>query len=110
MRNDLSPRQQELFNMLLKGIPPREIALNLNIAYNTLLYHQKKLYCKLDVHNIQELMAKYYHEIKDEPSAVETEESGTITIKKSVLFGTFGVLIGILIVMIVFLSLLSFHM
>jgi len=104
MRNDLSPRQQELFNMLLKGIPPREIALNLNIAYNTLLYHQKKLYCKLDVHNIQELMARYSHEITDEPSAVATAGSGTITIRKSVLFGTFGVLIGLLIVMIVFLS------
>ena len=109
MRNDLSPRQQELFNMLLKGIPPREIALNLNIAYNTLLYHQKKLYCKLEVHNIQELMAKYSQEVKYEPASVTTEESGTITIRKSVLFGTFGVLIGLLIVIIVFLSLMSFH-
>jgi len=109
MRNDLSPRQKELFNMLLKGIPPREIALNLNIAYNTLLYHQKKLYGKLDVHNIQELMARYSHEVKDGPVGGIAEESGTITIRKSVLFGTFGVLIGLLIVIIVFLSLLSFH-
>jgi DNA-binding CsgD family transcriptional regulator len=104
MRNDLSPRQQELFNMLLRGIPPREIALNLNIAYNTLLYHQKKLYCKLDVHNIQELMARYSQEVKNEPVSVATEQSETITIRKSVLFGTFGLLIGLLIVMIVFLS------
>ena len=110
MRKNLSPRQQELFNMLLKGISPRDIANNLNIAYNTLLYHQKKLYNKLEVHNIQELMAKYSHEIKNDPAAVAAVESETITIRKSVLFGTFGVLIGLLIVIIVFLSLLSSHM
>jgi DNA-binding CsgD family transcriptional regulator len=109
MRNDLSPRQQELFNMLLRGIPPREIALNLNIAYNTLLYHQKKLYCKLNVHNIQELMAKYSQEVKYVSDSAATEESETITIRKSVLFGTFGVLIGLLVVIIVFLSFLAFH-
>jgi DNA-binding CsgD family transcriptional regulator len=109
MNNDLSPRQQELFEMLLKGISPKEIASNLNIAYNTLLYHQKKLYCKLGVHNIQELMAKYSHEIKDKPAGVMVMEPGTITIRKSLLFGTFGVLLGLLIVIIVFLS-LSFHL
>ncbi|WP_461256069.1 helix-turn-helix transcriptional regulator [Treponema sp. R80B11-R83G3] len=103
MSNDLTPRQQELFNMLLKGIPPKEIANNLNIAYNTLLYHQKKLYRKLGVHNIQELMAKYSHEVKDEPANEPVVESETITIRKSVLFGTFGILISLLIVTIVLL-------
>jgi len=109
MRDDLSPRQQELFNMLLKGIPPREIALNLNIAYNTLLYHQKKLYNKLEVHNIQELMAKYMQVVKYEPIKAKLEKSKTVTIPKSLLLGTFGILIGLLIVMIVFISFLSFH-
>jgi len=109
MRKELSPRQQELFNMLLRGISPKEIAINLNIAYNTLLYHQKKLYCKLGVHNIQELMARYSHEIINEPVNGAVAGSETITIRKSVLFGTFGVLIGILIVMIVFLSFLTLH-
>jgi len=110
MRNDLSPRQQELFIMLLKGISPKEIANNLNIAYNTLLYHQKKLYNKLEVHNIQELMAKYAHEIRYEPASETLTESETITIRKSVLLGTFGVLVGLLIVIIVFLSFLSFNL
>jgi DNA-binding CsgD family transcriptional regulator len=109
MVNDLTPRQQELFNMLLKGISPKEIASKLNIAYNTLLYHQKKLYCKLEVHNIQELMAKYSQEVKDEPVNGIVVGVRTVTIPKSILFGTFGVLIGLLIVIIVFLS-LSFHM
>jgi len=104
MRKDLSPRQQELFNMLLKGISPKEIASNLNIAYNTLLYHQKKLYNKLEVHNIQELMAKYLHEVQYEPTSRLVMEPETITIRKSVLLGTFGVLVGLLIVIIIFLS------
>jgi DNA-binding CsgD family transcriptional regulator len=109
MGKDLSPRQQELFIMLLKGISPKEIAINLNIAYNTLLYHQKKLYCKLGVHNIQELMAKYSHEIKyDQVGGVDVEPE-TITVRKSVLFGTFGVLIAILIAIIFFLSFLSYN-
>jgi len=110
MSNDLTPRQQELFNMLLKGISPKEIASNLNIAYNTLLYHQKKLYCKLGVHNIQELMARYSHEVKSEPVNGIVVNASTVTIPKTVLFGTFGVLIGLLIVIIVFLSLLSSHL
>jgi len=109
MGKDLSPRQRELFNMLLRGISPKEIAINLNIAYNTLLYHQKKLYCKLGVHNIQELMAKYSNEIKYEPDSRDDIESETITIRKSVLFGTFGVLIVLLIAIIFFLSFLSFN-
>jgi DNA-binding CsgD family transcriptional regulator len=108
MRSDLSPRQRELFNMLLKGIPPREIALNLKIAYNTLLYHQKKLYCKLAVHNIQELMAKYSQEVKNEIAGVTAEEEETITIRKSILFGTFGILIALLIATVVLLTKLTF--
>jgi len=108
MIDDLTPRQQELFNMLLKGISPKDIASNLNIAYNTLLYHQKKLYCKLGVHNIQELMAKYSHEIKNEPADGMVADSRTITISKNILFGTFGILIGLLIVMIVLLTKLTF--
>jgi len=110
MRKDLTPRQQELLNMLLKGISPKDIASHLNIAYNTLLYHQKKLYCKLEVHNIQELMAKYLIEDKKEPDNVKAVDSKIITVHKNVLIGTFGVLIGLLITIIVFLSVLSFYM
>jgi len=108
MRDDLTPRQQELFSMLLRGISPKDIAAHLNIAYNTLLYHQKKLYCKLGVHNIQELMAKYSHEIKDEVENDAAMESSTITIHKGVLLGTFGIILGLLIVTIVLLSKLTF--
>jgi len=45
--------------MLLKNTPPKKIAQNLDIAYNTLLFHQKKLYRKLKVHSVNELILKY---------------------------------------------------
>jgi len=59
MKEDLTPRQQKLFEMLLNEIPPKEIAHNLRIKYNALLYHQKQLYRKLDVHSVNELIQKY---------------------------------------------------
>ena len=56
---DLTPREHEIFVMLLKGITPREAANSLYISYNTVLTHQKNLYCKLGVQNINELLSKY---------------------------------------------------
>jgi DNA-binding CsgD family transcriptional regulator len=108
MKIDLTPRQQELFKMLINGIPPKEIAYNLNIAYNTLLFHQKKLYCKLGVHNIQELVAKYSPGANGEAANEAAVESGTITINKSLLFGIYGIILGLLTVVVVLLFLLFF--
>jgi len=59
MKNKLTPREQEIFDMLLKNTPPKRIALNLNIAYNTLLFYKKNLYRKLKVHSVNELILKY---------------------------------------------------
>ena len=56
---DLTPREYEIFVMLLKGVTPREAANSLNISYNTVLTHQKNIYCKLGVQNINELIIKY---------------------------------------------------
>jgi len=61
METKLTPREQEIFDMLLKNISPKEIALNLHIAYDTLLFHQKKLYRKLKVHSVNELILNYSH-------------------------------------------------
>jgi DNA-binding CsgD family transcriptional regulator len=55
----LTPREQEIFDKLLYGKAPKEIAYQLNISYNTVKFHQKKLYEKLDVNNIKELFTKY---------------------------------------------------
>jgi len=38
-KENLTPRQQELFDMLLSGIQPKEIAYKLDITYNTFLFH-----------------------------------------------------------------------
>jgi DNA-binding CsgD family transcriptional regulator len=54
----LTACEQKIMGLLLDGIVPKEIALNLNISYNTVLYHQKNLYRKLEVQSIQELLVK----------------------------------------------------
>ena len=65
---NLTHREQEIFGLLLAGTAPKEIAYTLNISYDTVLVHQKKLYRKLDVKSIQELLAKY--STKDGTAAV----------------------------------------
>ena len=55
----LTSRENEIFKMLLSGFVPKVIANSLNISYETVLYHQKKLYSKLEVHSINELLSKY---------------------------------------------------
>ncbi|MCL2184654.1 MAG: helix-turn-helix transcriptional regulator [Treponema sp.] len=56
---NLTPREQEIFTLLLKGTPPKEIAYTLKISYETVHHHQKNLYRKLGIQSIQELFAKY---------------------------------------------------
>ncbi|MDR2543509.1 MAG: helix-turn-helix transcriptional regulator [Treponema sp.] len=56
---DLTLREREIFDMLLEGISPKEVAYTLNISYNTVQFHRKSLYRKLGVHSVQELFAKY---------------------------------------------------
>jgi DNA-binding CsgD family transcriptional regulator len=56
---DLTPREQEIFAMLLSGAAPKEIAHTLKISYDTVLYHQKKLYRKLGIQSRAELFARY---------------------------------------------------
>jgi len=59
MPEELTSREQEILNMLLDGISPKDISYKLNISYKTVDYHRGKLYRKLDVQNIQELFSKY---------------------------------------------------
>ena len=59
MQNRLTSREQEILDMLLKGLTPKEIAYNLNIKYATVDFHRNSLYRKLDVQSIQELFVKY---------------------------------------------------
>jgi len=58
-QKDLTPREQEILNMLLEGISPKEIAFKLNISYSTVDTHRSKLYRKLGVSSVHELFAKF---------------------------------------------------
>jgi DNA-binding CsgD family transcriptional regulator len=74
MVENLSPREKELFDLLLEGVSPKEIAHKLNISPHTVDYHRTKLYSKLDIHSVQELFAKYSTNGKTPPQeALEAE-------------------------------------
>jgi DNA-binding CsgD family transcriptional regulator len=56
---NLSPREKEIFDLLLDGNAPKTISYDLNISYGTVKFHQKHLYTKLGVQSIQELLVQY---------------------------------------------------
>ncbi|MDR0442861.1 MAG: helix-turn-helix transcriptional regulator [Treponema sp.] len=70
----LSFREQEIFNKLLNGAIPKRIAHSLGISYNTFKTHQRKLYNKLGVHTVVELLSKY------KGSAVELAEAAAVEV------------------------------
>jgi len=96
----LSSREQEILDFLLEGISPKEIAFKLNISYDTVLAHQKKLYRKLDVHTINELLAKYPKE--NGPAPVHSSGNTPVFFKSPV----FLVSAGITVISFLFLSIL----
>ena len=59
IQSDLTPREQEIFDMLIEGISPKEIAFKLEISYHTVDFHRGKIYRKLDVKSIHEFLARY---------------------------------------------------
>jgi len=56
---NLTSREKEIFNLLLEGLSPKEIAYKLNISGHTVDFHKTKLYRKLGVQNIRELLTKF---------------------------------------------------
>jgi DNA-binding CsgD family transcriptional regulator len=74
MLSDLTARERKLFDLLLTGVSPKEIAHKLNITVHTVAFHRKNLYNKLGVQSIQELFAKYSTNGKEpSPEALEAE-------------------------------------
>jgi len=59
MKKELTSREQVIFNLLVEGISPKDIAYKLNISERTIAFHRSNIYVKLGVHSIQELVAKY---------------------------------------------------
>jgi DNA-binding CsgD family transcriptional regulator len=79
MLENLSPREKELFNLLIKGVSPKEIAYKLNLKPSTVDYYRTKLYNKLGVHSIQELLVKYSTNGKENaPELAQSEEKITV--------------------------------
>jgi len=80
MLEKLSPREREIFDLLLEGVSPKEIAYRLNITHHTVAFHRTKLYNKLGVQSIQELFAKYSTNGKEPPpEAIELEATAPVS-------------------------------
>jgi DNA-binding CsgD family transcriptional regulator len=99
MLENLSPREREVFDLLLEGISQKEIANKLNISHSTLDFHRTNLYKKLGVHSIKELFAKYSTNDKTAPSEPETAlpVPGTKRQKSLKLLLPFGIAAGIIV-------------
>jgi len=59
MLEDLTPREREIFDLLLDGLSAKEIAYKLDITIPTVDFHRTNMYNKLGIHTIQELFIKY---------------------------------------------------
>jgi DNA-binding NarL/FixJ family response regulator len=55
---NLSPREKEVLGLLVEGLPYKMIAAKLNITYDTVRAHMKKIYEKLYVASMTEAVAK----------------------------------------------------
>ena len=55
----LSSRESDVLELLLKGYSKQHIAEDLFIAYNTVRSHVRNIYTKCDVHNQQELIVRF---------------------------------------------------
>jgi DNA-binding CsgD family transcriptional regulator len=80
MLETLTPREREIFDLLLEGVSPKEIAQKLNISNHTVAFHRTKMYNKLDVQSIQELFAQYSTNGKAPPfEAIESEKTAPVS-------------------------------
>jgi DNA-binding CsgD family transcriptional regulator len=64
MLRNLSPREHQIFDLLLEGVSPKEIAYRLKISNATVDFHRTKLYKKLGIKSLHELFAKYAANVK----------------------------------------------
>ena len=56
----LTPREREVFQLLLRGMKAKEIACQLSISLSGVNYFVKRIYKKLQVKSRVELILKYY--------------------------------------------------
>jgi DNA-binding NarL/FixJ family response regulator len=58
----LTGREEEIFNLIKKGLTYKEMATTLNVSFHTINYHLKNIYIKTNVNSKTELLAKYFQE------------------------------------------------
>ena len=58
----LSEAEKKVFDLLLTDLPIKQIADKLEITYDGVMFHSRKIYRKFGVHNRTELLVKYQKE------------------------------------------------
>ena len=64
----LTPREEEVFQLLLRGMTAKEMAGQLYISTSGVNYFVKRIYKKLGVRSKSELILRYYDFHKDKAS------------------------------------------
>lgn len=62
---NLTPREKEIAALLLQGLTIKQIAVELDIAFDTVKYHMKNLYKKLSIGGRPELFARFAIPVKN---------------------------------------------
>jgi DNA-binding CsgD family transcriptional regulator len=99
MLEDLTPREREFFDLLLKGTSAKEIANELNISISTVDFHRTNIYKKLGINNIKEVFVKYSNYGKSAPPepGIALPVSESKKQKRSNLFFSVRIALGIIL-------------
>jgi len=81
MRKELTSREQEILDLFVEGISPKEIAYKLNVSDRTISFHRNNIYKKLEVHSIQELLVKYNSAGQHTGAVSHAEPEATLSVK-----------------------------
>ena len=58
VRRRLTEQERKILRYITKGMNDQEIAVKMDLSYNTILYHTKNIHDKLGVHSRRELIVK----------------------------------------------------
>ncbi|WPV63807.1 response regulator transcription factor [Chitinophaga sp. LS1] len=63
VKEKLTKKEKEVAQMVLEGLSHKEIAARLHLSLNTIQYHMKNIYFKLDIKTKTELFKMHFHKI-----------------------------------------------
>lgn len=70
---DLTPREQEIYNLILAGMSLKEIAGKLGVSYKGVDFHRGNLYQKLGVQSMQELLVVHNSNTSSSPAILPVQ-------------------------------------